>query len=48
MWKWAVIEAVKVWLLGRPSKKHERDEQHHCRGPGCSEGRDTENESKGC
>jgi hypothetical protein len=43
MWRWVVIEAVKVWLLGRPSKKHERDE-HHCRGPGYSEGRDTENE----
>jgi hypothetical protein len=47
MWRWVVIEAVKVWLLGQLSKKHERDE-HHCRGPGCSERRETENASRRC
>ena len=47
MWRWAVIEAVKVWLLGQLSKKHECD-GHRCRGPGCSEGKETENESRGC
>jgi hypothetical protein len=47
MWRRAGIEAVKVWLPGRLSKKHERD-GHHCRGPGCSEGRETENASRRC
>ena len=47
MWRWAAIEAVRVWLLGQLSKKRERDE-HHYRGPGCSEGRETEDESGRC
>ena len=40
-----MIEAVKVWLLGRLSRKHERDE-HHFLGPSRSKVRETENASK--
>lgn len=47
MWRWVAIEVEEVRQLGRLSKKYERD-WDHCRGPGCSEVRETENASRQC
>jgi hypothetical protein len=43
--KWAAIEAAKVWLLGRLSRKHERVE-HRFRGHGCLAERETESAAR--
>lgn len=46
MWKWAVIEVVKVWLLGQLPRKY--DSEHRCRGHGYSEERETESVLRLC